>query len=428
MTLRSSTRPSAPVASLRQLFRLAAVLAVCAIGAAILLRPTLARAAPGAKAVEKPAASAGFPAFVEGLWPDARAAGVSRQTFDRAFAGVTPSPSILALTRKQAEFAKTVGAYVAGAVSAGRIAQGQAKATQWSDALARAERESGVERWVTLAIWGIETNFGADTGGESVIRALATLAHAKYRGTFFRDELIVALRILEEGHVAPAAMRGSWAGAMGHTQFMPSSFAKYAVDFDGDGRKNIWTSIPDALGSTANFLRRHGWIAGETWGYEVTLPKGFALAAEDQASFRPFSAWAQRNVARADGEALPRAGEAKLLLPAGVAGPAFLMTRNFDVIKSYNNSLSYALAVAHLGDRIAGVGPLAGRWPKDPAISATQARDMQRQLKRLGFDIGEIDGKLGEKARDAIRRWQAKNGLIPDGYPSTALLARLKRS
>ena len=302
----------------------------------------------------------GFPAFVQSIWPEARAHGVSRATFDAAFAGVTPDPEVIEKTKTQAEFHKTVGQYLETAVSDKRIALGQEKYAAYGRWLAKAEERFGVDRYVIMGVWGLETKYGTYTGDDYVVRSLATLAYARYRGTYFRTELVKALVILQEGHVDPAHMMGSWAGAMGQTQFMPSNFKPYAVDFEGHGRRDIWTSVPDAVGSTANFLKKHGWIAGETWGYEVRVPAGLSGASD---RYVPFGTWAARGVERADGGEMPHAGAAALLRPAGPAGPAFLVTPNFKVIKSYNNSTSYALGVCLLGDRIAGWGPLKARWP-----------------------------------------------------------------
>lgn len=422
-TLRRALRP---VNDFRQLVR-TAVLFVCLAGVAgFVLRADAARAAPAKQAA---ASHGSFAAFLDGLWPEAQARGVSRETFNDAFSGVTPSPAIMALTRKQAEFVKPVWDYLSSATSASRIEKGTAKAREWSETLQRAESKYGVDPYIVMGVWGMETHYGSFTGDQSTIRALATLAHARYRGDFFRQELLTALQILEEGHVDSATMRGSWAGAMGHTQFMPSSFKKFAVDFDGDGRKNIWASIPDALGSTANYLKQHGWIAGETWGYEVSLPQGFNVSAHGQTNYRGFSSWAREGVTRADGEAMPRSGEAALLLPAGARGPAFLVTRNFKVIKSYNNSMSYALGVALLGDRIAGAGPLKGRWPvHERPLNSAQAKELQVRLQKMGHDIGNLDGKLGEKASIAIRSYQQQAGLEADGYPTLRLLERMRKS
>jgi membrane-bound lytic murein transglycosylase B len=372
-------------------------------------------------------AAPSFDAFIQSLWPAASARGVSGETFDGAFARVSLDKSILKLTRKQAEFVKPIWQYLDGAVSQARIETGRDMAREWAETLARAQAQYGVDRHVVLGVWGLETNFGSNTGGRSTIRALATLAYVKYRGTFFRDELLTALEILQAGHIAPENMRGSWAGAMGQTQFMPSSFRDYAVDFNGDGRRDIWNSVPDALGSTANYLKQHGWIAGQTWGYEVTVPENYVPAGADQSGYQSFSRWAQRGFAHANGEALPGSGEASLLLPAGLRGPAFLVTPNFKVIKSYNNSTSYALGVALLGDRIAGRGGLSASWPRgDRTLSPAQSRVMQQLLVKLGYDIGEVDGKLGEKARDALRDWQVKHGLPADGYPTLRLLERMR--
>ena len=393
--------------------------------------PQAAHAAPKVAAPNAAAAKAdqGFAAFVQGLRGEATARGVSQATFDAAFSGVTLDTSIIKLTKKQAEFTKPIWQYLDAAVSAGRIDTGAAKGRQWRETLARAESQFGVDANIVLGIWGMETNFGGFAGNQSVIRSLATLAYAKYRGTFFRDELLVALEILQQGHITPGEMRGSWAGAMGQTQFMPSSFRDYAVDFDGDGKRNIWTSIPDAIGSTANYLKKHGWLTGQSWGYEVTLPDGFSPAGGDQSGYAAFSSWAQRGVKRADGEALPRSGEAALLLPAGLGGPAFLVTANFKVIKTYNNSTSYALAVALLGDRIGGDGPVRKAWPRaTKPLPPKLAKELQQRLKSAGYEIGDVDGKLGDKARDAISAWQAKAGLPADGFPTMAVLERMRKA
>jgi membrane-bound lytic murein transglycosylase B len=369
------------------------------------------------------AAADDFSAYVEAIWPAARAKGVSRRTFDAAFAGVAPDPKVIELTGKQSEFVKPIWDYMASAVSDKRLDKGRAMATQWASTLAAIEQQYGVERAVVLGVWGMESNFGGNTGNNNVIRALSTLAFNHYRGDYFRNELITALRILEEGHVAPANMDGSWAGAMGQTQFMPSSFLRYAVDFDGDGRRDIWTSIPDALASTANYLKKNGWKQGLPWGFEVAAPDGAGLAGGRQS----FKAWQAAGVRRLDGQSMPASGEASLFYPAGASGPVFLVTANFNVIKRYNNSNAYALAVAHLGERVYGGLPLKGRWPvADLPLSKEQAVEVQARLAALGYDIGEPDGKLGGRTSDAVRDYQIRNGLVPDGYPSATLLTRLR--
>ena len=302
-----------------------------------------------------------FRAFVDGLWPAARARGVSRETFEAAFAGIAPDPDVIDKSRNQAEFRKTIGQYMQSAVSDQRIALGRARYAENEKWLARAEERFGVDRFIIMGVWGLETKFGTYMGDKSTVGALATLAAARYRGDYFRKELIEALVILQEGDIDPDHMVGSWAGATGQTQFMPSNFHRYAIDFDGDGRRDIWDSVPDAIGSTANFLHKHGWSAGEAWGYEALLHGG--SGSLETGRFAPFPAWSDRGIVRADGGELPRAGHAALLRPAGAAGPAFLVTPNFKVIKSYNNATSYAVGVALLGDRIAGWGPLKARWP-----------------------------------------------------------------
>ena len=367
--------------------------------------------------------SAAYSAFVARLWPLAKGRGVSRATFDQAFAGVDPDPKVVELTRKQAEFVKPVWSYLQSAASEQRIRRGMEQAGAWADTLGEVEARTGVPRWVVLGVWGMETNFGSFTGGKDVIRSLATLAAIGYRGSFFRDELLAALVILQQRHVAREDMKGSWAGAMGQTQFMPTSFMRFAVDGDGDGHKDIWTSVPDALASTANYLRRNGWKPGLPWGFEVVLPKGFdwQLAKAD------FARWAAHGVHRADGAPMPHGGEASLFLPAGAHGPVFLVTANFGVIKRYNNSDSYALGVAHLGDRLAGGGPIRAEWPLDDGpLDRAQRIELQRRLSALGHDVGPADGRLGPRARDALRDVQARHGEIPDGYAGQGALQMLR--
>ncbi len=315
--------------------------------------PALA-AAPRAAPAASSEARARFAAFVEGLRPEAEARGVSRASFEAAFAGVKgPDPDILARTRQQSEFGRPVWDYLVGAVSPGRIARGQAHAARLARTLAAIEARFGVPRGVLLAFWGIESDFGASGGRVPTILALATLAEARFRGPLFREELLAALSILQRGDVTAAGMTGSWAGAMGQVQFLPTSFLKHAVDFDGDGHRDIWTSEADALASIASYLKNLGWNPALSWGYEVILPAGFDLA-----QYRgDLAAFAKRGVRRADGRPLPGAGTASLFLPGGLGGPVFLITENFEVIRAYNTSDSYALAVGHLADRLSGGPP-----------------------------------------------------------------------
>lgn len=367
--------------------------------------------------------------FVRGLWPDAQAIGVSRQAFDASFASYSPISKVMELTRKQPEFSQTVQQYIDKRVTAAQASKGAAMRGEWAQTLGGAQQRFGVQPEVVLAIWGMETNFGGFMGGNNTIHALATLTENGYRADFFRKELLTALRIVSDGHIAPNQMVGSWAGAMGHTQFMPSSFMRYAIDYNGDGRKDIWNSVPDALGSTANYLNAFGWRPGETWGYEVKIPSGFDFARARQLEKAPLSQWQQMGISRVSGRAFPRAGDvARLYMPAGASGPAFLLLPNFDVIKRYNNSDSYALAVGHLADRIIGGGDFATPWPAgDYALSKAQRTELQSLLSRAGYDVGTPDGVVGPKTRAAVMAFQARAGLPADGHVSGLLLDRLKR-
>ncbi len=368
-----------------------------------------------------------FRAYIAGLWPMAEARAVSRKTFDRAFAGVAFDPRVVADTKQQAEFTIPIWDYIGAAVSPDRIARGRDKAQAVAPWLDKASKAYGVDPGILMGIWGLETDFGASRGSFDIVRSLASLAFMRLRDDYFRDELLSALVILEERDMAPRAMVGSWAGAMGQTQFMPSSFLGYAVDFEGHGRRDIWTSAPDAIGSTANYLAGKGWTRDLPWGFEVTLPPGFALSDADSAQAAPFAAFAARGVLRADGKPFPAAGEGRLLIPAGLKGPIFLVTGNFDVIKSYNSSTAYALAVALLGDAIRGGTGLVASWPRsDVALKPDEVRNLQLSLKRMGYDPGDIDGMVGEALRGAVRKYQQRNGLPPDGYADAALLKRIE--
>jgi lytic murein transglycosylase len=354
---------------------------------------------------------------------------VSRKTFDAAFRGVTYNPRTFANTEGQPEFVRPVWDYLKNAVSPARVANGRAKYSGARSWVEKAHAVYGVSESVVMGVWGIETDFGAFTGGDNVIRSLASLAFAHYQEAYFRSELIAALKILEEGDIQPRRMLGSWAGAMGQTQFMPSSFLQYAVDFDGRGRRDIWSDSADAIGSTANYLKEHGWTPGLPWGFEVVLPEGFALTAADSSRPAPFSSFAKRGVTRSDGKPMPDNGEARLMILAGLKGPIFLVTSNFQAIKSYNDSTSYALAVALLGDAILGGEGLRAAWPvKDRQLSQAQIKELQTRLKRLGFDCGDIDGLPGDAVRAAVRGYQEKIGETPDGYVTLALLKRLENT
>jgi membrane-bound lytic murein transglycosylase B len=367
--------------------------------------------------------------FVRGIWPEAEARGVSRAAFESAFAGYNYIPKVMELTKKQPEFSQTVQQYIDRRVTNAQASKGRAMRGEWNQTLTGAQQRWGVQPEIVLAIWGMETNFGGFMGGENTIHALATLTEGGYRTDFFREELLTALRIVSDGHVSPRNMVGSWAGAMGHTQFMPSSFMRYAVDYNGDGRKDIWNSVPDALGSTANYLKSFGWRPGETWGYEVKLPSGFDFAAARQIGKSSLGQWQNMGIQRVSGRPFPRpSDEGRLYMPAGANGPAFLLLPNFDVIKRYNNSDSYALAVGHLADRILGSGDFATPWPSgDYALTKAQRAELQTLLGRAGFEVGAPDGVVGPKTRAAVIAYQARVGLAADGHISGRLLDRLKR-
>lgn len=360
--------------------------------------------------------------FLDALWPEAAARGISRTTFEAAFAGFTPDQRVIATTTRQPEYGTAVGTYVNRMASAARIEGAARNAAKWKRTLDAIEKQYGVDRWVVVALWGIETSFGANTGGFDVIRSLATLSLSRYRPDYFRDELLAALKILQEGHIARDKMIGSWAGAMGQPQFMPSNFGSLAVDFDGDGRKNIWTSVPDVLASIANFLRHWGWKASAGWGHEVVIPSGF----DYRRSRSTYTEWSALGIRRADGKPLPDEGKAILFFPSGASGPAFLVAENLEVIKRYNNSDVFALAAGHLADRARGAASFRAAWPADdPQLSRGQRIALQKKLKERGHSVNDLEGRIDFDLRDAVRIEQAKYGMLPDGHPTAALLERL---
>lgn len=382
--------------------------------------PAEAQPAPSSQATRQEA----FAAFVEGLRADAAARGISQKTFAAAFRGVGgPDPDVLARIGRQSEFSRPVWDYLVGAVSAGRIARGKARGAALSATLDAVEARYGVPRAVVLALWGVESDFGASGGGVPTVRALATLAAAGHRGSLFRGELLSALAILERGDIAPEAMKGSWAGAMGQVQFLPSTYLAHAVDLDGDGRRDIWTSDADSLGSIGAYMKALGWNPAYSWGYEVRLPADFDLSRY-RGSLGEF---AQRGVRRADGGKLPSEGAASLFLPGGAGGPVFLITDNFEAIRGYNTSDSYALAIGHLADRLAGGPALSAPWPTGPRLDKAGLLALQKALARENLYAGDTDGRAGPKLREAVRRYQIREGIAADGYASPALLERLAR-
>ncbi len=377
-----------------------------------------------AEPAPQPPSPAALAAFVASLKPAAEARGVSAATFDAAFAGVEPDPAVAALTRRQAELNKPTGAYLAAAVTPARVAEGRALLAEYRDDLAGIERRFGVPGAILVAIWGLETDYGAAPGTKDVVRSMATLGAMGYRPDLYRDELLAALDILQRGDAPRDALRGSWAGAMGQPQFMPSSFLKYAIDWHGDGRRDIWTDAPDALASMADFLHEGGWTPGLPWGFEVLLPRGFDIGAAARA---PIPAWAARGVARPDGGALPEEGTGILYFPAGAPGPAFLVTTNFSVIKTYNSSDSYVLAVGTLADRMTGGPAVSAAWPTAAPIGRDDRIALQGRLAALGYPVDDRTGRISLTLRDAIRDAQKRIGTTPDGNPTAALVRELER-
>jgi lytic murein transglycosylase len=363
-----------------------------------------------------------FDVFTAALWKDAQSQGITRATFDAALAGVTPDERVIGSMQRQPEYGKPFGAYVDSMVSASRLATAMRKSAQWAGTLRAVENKFGVPAPILVSIWGIESSFGEAQDRWDVFRSIATLAQAHFQEPYFRNELLSAFRILQSDNIPRQQFLGSFAGAMGQAQFMPSSFLKYAVDFDGDGRADIWTDVPDVLASIANYLQKSGWQSGMPWGFEVTVPQGFNYEIS-RGSFRD---WMKRGVRRADGSEMPISGDAILFFPSGAGGPAFLVTQNFVVLKTYNNSDAYALAVAHLADRLYGLGQIRGIWPaNDLQPSRSQRIALQRKLASLGYKVAEFNGHFDFDLRDNIRAMQIKFGMVPDGYPSRAFLDRI---
>ena len=371
------------------------------------------------------AQASGFANWISRFRARARAAGISDRTFDAAFANVAYLPDSIRRDRNQAEFVKPLGEYMATAASDARVQNGRNLLRQYGNLLSRIEATYGVPPHIVTAIWGMESNYGQRRGDVPLISTLATLAYDGRRGRFFEQQLIAALGILQRGDVAPRNMTGSWAGAMGHTQFIPTSYQAYAVDFTGDGRRDIWSDDPsDALASTAAYLQRFRWRQGQPWGVEVLLPANFNYAQTERRSIASWNALGLRGV---DGRAVPNYGDAALIIPTGALGPAFLIFSNYTVISRYNNAQAYIIGVGHLGDRIRGMGPLRRPWPAgERALTRAERVELQQRLTAAGFSTRGVDGKIGPNSRAAIRAYQQSRGLPADGYPSIALLNRLR--
>jgi membrane-bound lytic murein transglycosylase B len=377
-----------------------------------------------------PQSDADFQAWLKDFKKQARQDGISQQTLNKAFKNVHLNERVLELDRRQPEFTRTFWQYFNRAVTDWRIETGQKLYEKYKPQLQEVTREYGVPGRFLIAFWGMETNFGGYTGNTPIIESLATLSYDRRRSEFFQKELMAALRIIDQGHIDPAQMKGSWAGAMGQCQFMPSNYLRYAVDADNSGKRDLWNSLPDVFFSMGNFLNELGWQREENWGREVTLPENFDLALADGRTKRSLDDWRQLGLKLADGRPLPEADmKAALLLPYDYRGPAFLVFDNFDVIKRWNRSDSYALAVGHLADRIVGRPPLSKTAPKDDkSLTRDQIKELQERLALAGEDIGKIDGIAGSKTRSALRAFQLQNGLPADGYPSYRMLKILQKT
>lgn len=380
--------------------------------------------------IRQQAASAqNFDAWLEEFKTRAEAQGLDPALLDRALSGISYDAQVVRRDRNQNEFTKTIWDYLKTAVSQARITNGQAALRKNRTALDQIEAQYGVEKQILVAIWGLESAYGGFRGNNSVLQSLATLAYDPRRSDFFEGQLINALQILQAGDTTPAQMKGSWAGAMGHTQFMPSSFLDHAVDFTGDGRRDIWGDDPrDALASAAAYLKHHGWTTGQPWGVEVRLPEGFDYLQANRAIRRLPSDWAQMGIVDWAGQAVPDHGQASILLPAGHTGAAFMIFDNFEVLEAYNTADAYVIGVGHLGDRIMGGPGIQGGWPTaDRALTYDERIELQTRLTQAGFDTQKIDARIGPLTINAVRAWQNARGRVPDGYASLSVLQALRQ-
>lgn len=378
---------------------------------------------------ESPVAASSFAHWKQEFAPRARAAGISERTLSSALASAKLQPSIIKLDRSQPEFTRTPWQYLDTAVSAQRIKTGKLKMREYESALQAASRRYGVPAEIITAIWGMESNYGSNFGSFSAVDALATLAFDGRRAQWAEKELMAALRIIDNGDIDAAHMIGSWAGAMGNTQFLPSVFLQYAVDADGDGRRDIWGSMADVAASTANYLASSGWTAGEPWGAEVRLPSHFDYARTELSTRQNSSTWAAEGVQSMSGQALPAMAGASIIAPAGVRGPAFMVGSNFRAILRYNNSTNYALGVSLLSSQLAGNGGVTADWPRElSAMTREQTKALQSALTQRGFATGAADGVMGPATRAGLRQYQQSQGLVADGYPTLELLQRLQSS
>ncbi len=392
-----------------------------------------ASARPPERVVEVQAApeggsTAGLRAWVAAFRPRALEQGIEGAVYDRALKDVTYDPEVVRRDRNQAEFTKTIWDYLDTAVSDLRVSNGRAALAKWDKALTQIEETYDVDKEIIVAIWGLESAYGTFRGGDSVLNSMATLAYDARRAEFFEDQLLAALKILQSGDTTKAKLSGSWAGAMGHTQFMPTSFQDHAVDHDADGKRDIWGDDPvDALASTAAYLKHHGWIRGQPWGVEVKIPEGFDYELARRSLRKMPSKWATLGVTLPSGTAVKDYGLASVLLPGGAEGAAFLIFGNFAALENYNTADAYVVAVGHLADRIKGGPAFEHGWPRHLRVLTFDERiELQKRLTSAGYDTEKIDAKMGPLTVDAIRRFQVDRGIVPDGYPSLSVLDRLR--
>ena len=370
-----------------------------------------------------------FQDWLDAFFKDAGSQGFSKAFLDQAFADIEPIARVVELDRRQPEFTQTFWTYLDRRVSDTRIREGRRLLEKNADLLRQIEKKYGVQGRFLVAFWGLETNFGQFLGGFPVIDALATLAYDKRRSAFFRAELLDALTVIRDGHIDQKSMVGSWAGAMGQPQFMPSTFVAFAVDENGDGRKDIWASLPDVFGSAANYLSELGWDARYTWGREVRLPDDFDLELASLRIKKPLPEWQDLGIRRIDGSDLPNVDiSGAVIVPAGIRGPAFLVYGNFEAILTWNRSLLYAVSVGHLADRLAGLGSLQSPRHEESPLSREQVKELQEWLNALGHESGEPDGQAGPRTRAAIQDYQRAHNLPADGYPDGALYEAVKAS
>ena len=403
------------------------------IAAATNVRPVArssvaAAAKPAIATPTDAAANQRFATWILGFQTRAQAQGIRQATLSQAFNGVTYDPKVIKHDRNQSEFSKTIWEYLDSAASDTRVTSGSKALRENRSALNQIEQTYGVDKEVVVAVWGLESNYGSYRGSMDIVRSLATLAFDGRRGPFFESQLIAALKILQSGDVAPRNMTGSWAGAMGHTQFIPTSYLDYAVDFTGDGKRDIWSDNPtDALASTAAYLKKFGWVQGQPWGVEVTLPRNFNYTLASRKVKKTPDDWAKLGVRGVDGKPVANHGSASILLPAGGKGAAFMIFKNFAVIERYNTADAYVIGVGHLSDRLKGGAKIQGDWPRgDRALTFTERKELQKRLTEAGFSTQGIDGRIGPNTVSAIRSYQTTKNVMPDGYASLDLLKMLR--